>query len=185
MLVCKVVVWFFAAIGFFFIAALTWLWLEARPVLNEAHAQYESLPVALHCPRAQLAQPPHYPSGARELESIASAERSAYAAACHGANMQNACAYMTGVGRSLGFSMYRRFYLTDCEVRALSLHGQTHLSRALADLYPERDPASLTDAEQSCLVARTRYSSSRRYFCQRNPTCCPSGLAADSAPPIP
>lgn len=185
MLAWKVVVWFFAAIGFLLVATLTWLWLEARPVLNEARAQYDTLPAALQCEGGGRAWPPHYPSGARELESVASAERSAYAAACHGASMESACAYMTGAGRSLGFSMYRRLYLRDCEVRALSLHGQTHLGRALADLYPDRDPASLTDAEQACLVARTRYGSSRRYFCQRKPGCCPSGLAADSAPPIP
>lgn len=185
MLVLRFAIWIFAAIGFSAVAALTWLWLDARPVLDEGRAAYETLPTELQCRRAGHARPPHYPAGPRELESVESAERSVYSAACRRANMVGQCVYLNGAVRRAGYSTFRRLYLSDCELRALSLHGDTYLGRALADLYPGRDPASLSDAEQFCLVVRTRYGHSNRYFCERTPSCCTSRMSADSSMPNP
>jgi hypothetical protein len=175
MRVWRLALWCLAVNGFLVTATMMLLWLLALPILSEARAQYEALPLEMQCRRAPLARPPHYPSGARELESVTSAERSVYTTACYGADMPRECAYMSGAARNLGYLAFRRLHLSDCEVLALSFHGETPLGHARAELYPDRRPATLSEAEQSCLVARTRYSSIR-HFCARNPSCCASTM---------
>lgn len=172
-LVAKIIVGLFALIGFLVVGLAVWLWLSARPVLDEARAQYGELPAELQCAGAW--QPPHYPSGARPLQAVDAAETDVYAAACRGADMMGECAYMAGAPRWLGFASYRRLYLSDCEIRALSLRGDTHLGHALEVLYAGRDPATLTDPERTCLVARTRHGwNDQQRFCERMPNCCPA-----------
>jgi hypothetical protein len=105
----KLLIWSLAAVGLIVIAVAAWLWLSARPILEQAQSQYQALPSSVQC--AGAFQPPHYPSGARELESEVSADRSVYAAACNAADMRRECAYLSGAPRWLGFRAYLGLYL--------------------------------------------------------------------------
>ena len=171
----RILVGAFALFGVLVAATAAWLWLSARPVLEEARAIYERIPREAHC-EGPFNRPPGYPASVREVESLDSAERAVYRAACKDAGLTDSCFYMTGAGRSLGFMTYRRLYLNDCELRAVSLHGDTRLRHSLELLYPDRPVAELGEHEMTCVAHAMR--SSHRGFCGRHPECCPAAAQA-------
>jgi hypothetical protein len=167
-----VLLWAFAAVGVLASALALWIWLAARPVLDEARAQYMALPAEQQCAARAGAFPPGYPRSTRDLQSEHSAEQGVYDVACDATVGLGACAYMTGAPRWIGFTTLRPLYLSDCELRAVNLRAETPLRRSLERLYPGRAADTLDEAELTCLSRRTRYGSSNRYFCERSPECC-------------
>lgn len=166
----RIVIGVFALFGFLIAASALWLWLSARPVLEEARASYLTLPSTAHCTGVSNRRPPGYPAAVGEIESLHDAELAVYRAACKDAGLTDSCFYMTGAARSLGFATYRGLYLNDCELRAVSLHGNTRLRRSLELLYPDRPEAELGEQEMICVSRAMR--SSHRGFCSRHPECC-------------
>ena len=173
----RILVGVFALFGVLVAATAAWLWLSARPVLEEARAIYERIPSEAHC-EGPRGRPPGYPASVREVESVQAAETAVYDAACEDAGLTRSCAYFTGAVRSFGFKAYRRLYLNDCELRAVSLHGDTRLRHALELLYPDRPVAELGEHEMTCVAHVMRRGSQR--FCDDHPECCPA--AQEAAP---
>ena len=174
----RILVGVFALFGVLVAATAAWLWLSARPVLEEARAVYDRLPAEARCANAR-SRPPGYPGDwLHQIESMPRAEQEAYLAACREAGLLESCVWMRGASRSLGFTAYRRLYLNDCELRAVSLHGDTPLRRSLELLYPDRPVAELGEHEMRCVARAMR--SSHRGFCGRHPECCPA--AQEAAP---
>jgi hypothetical protein len=159
----------FALISLAAVALAAWLWLSARPVLDEAQATYLSLPSEARC-EGSGGNPPGYPVSAREIERNDAAQLAVYRAACEATGLTDTCFYMSGARRWVGFQAYRRLYLSDCELRAASLHGDTPLHHSLELLYPDRPVASLGEDELTCVAAAMR--TSHRGFCRRHPSCC-------------
>lgn len=173
----RILVGVFALFGVLVAATAAWLWLSARPVLEEARAAYMRIPSEAHC-EGPYSRPTGYPVSVREVQTLNSAELAVYRAACEDTRLTDSCFYMTGAGRSLGFGAYRRLYLNDCELRAVSLHGDTPLRHALELLYPDRPVAELGDHEMTCVAYAMRRGSHR--FCDHHPECCPAaGQAAE------
>ena len=172
----RILVGVFALFGVLVAATAAWLWLSARPVLEEARAIYERIPSEAHC-EGPYNRPPGYPASVRAVESLNSAELAVYRAACEDAGLTRSCFYLTGAGRSLGFKAYRRLYLNDCELRAVSLHGDTPLRHALELLYPDRPVAELSEQEMTCVAYAMR---DYHGLCGRHPECCPA--AQEAAP---
>lgn len=162
----RLVVGGFACVGFVVAALALWLWVSAKPVLEAARAQYAALPDGQQCNNSWA--PPNYPMSVREVVRFNDAEYAVYFAVC--ADVGGTCVYMTGAPRWFGFRAYRRLYLSDCAVRALNLRSSTGLHWALRELYPERDPASLNEVEQTCVAKYVRWG--RSPLCRRSPECC-------------
>lgn len=169
-LLVRLVTWGIALVGLIVVATAGWLWFEARPVLAEARAQYEALPEDRQCIGRGATWPPGYPHSAREVQTMQHAQLSVYRLACAERGLTDRCFYMSGAARSIGFSVYRRAYLSDCAMRAVDLNGDTTLRHALDELYPERDPSELSEPELTCLALRLRQG--RGSLCSRHPHCC-------------
>ncbi len=164
-----------ALIGAAMLLVTAWLWLEARPVLDQARDSYAALPAAAQC-STTWAYPSGYPVSSRAVQTQQEIEYSVYRYACEGAGLDSGCYYMRGGPRWLGFQAYRRAYLSQCEMRALNLHGETPLSAALRHIYPDRDPSTLNETELSCVALAAR--AGVRAACRRDATCCAdSGVA--------
>lgn len=168
-LALKIVAGFFATIGVVTVALALWLWLSARPVFDEAQRLYSEIPTEARCESPYM-PPPGYPHSAREVETLSAAEHQVYLASCRAGDMLSSCVWMRGAGRWAGYRLYRGAYLSDCQLRAISLHGDTPLHRSLNLLYPDRSPATLDEPELTC-VAMAMRSSGRS--CGRYPECCP------------
>jgi hypothetical protein len=180
--VWKVAVGLFALVGFIAVALALWLWFAAWPVFESARAIYAEIPAEAQC-TGPYSPPPGYPVARREVQSLRSAENDVYRAACEAADLTHSCFHMTGAQRSVGYTIYRSAYLSDCQVRAISLHGQTPLRRSLELLYADRPVANLGEAELTCVANAMRVS--HRGFCARYPSCCAvqEGLTPAVEPP--
>lgn len=168
MRVGKIIVGVFAAIGLSAVGLALSLWLAARPVLEAARASYDELPVVAQC-TGPHASPPGYPVSARQVETTEDAEGAVYRAICEAEGLTDSCHYMSGAPRWAGFKLYRQAYLSECELRAASLHGNTPLRRSLELLYPDRPVAELGEQEMTCVAHAMRGSSG---LCGRHPECC-------------
>ncbi|MCX7359581.1 MAG: hypothetical protein NT015_15740 [Alphaproteobacteria bacterium] len=163
----KAIVTTIGAIALIAAGVVLGLWLQARPLLDAAHASYDALPAEQRCDGAVL-MPHGYPR-AIENEGVSSAEHSVYRAAHDAAGLNEPSFSFDGISRSLGWHIYRRAYLSDCEVRAASLHGST-LANALDVLYPGRSIDTLSESELVCVGHAMRTTQSR--FCERHSSCC-------------
>lgn len=167
-----------ALVGACAIAAAATLWLSARPVLEQARAGYASLPLESQCERAPNAYPSDHPRSFRALQSDRDVELGVYRHACAAAGLGRSCAYVTGGLRQLGFSIYRGAYLSQCEMRAVNMHGDTPLHAALQYLYPDRAAASLSERELTCVAIAAR--AGVRQVCRIEAACCPNSGVSDT-----
>lgn len=172
----RIVLGIFALVGVGVIAAAAVLWVLARPILEQARTNYAAISAGLRCEGEQSLYPPGYPRARRAVQIDHDIELSVYRDACADTGLGSHCAYMSGGFRKLGFSVYHRAYLSQCEMRALNLHGDTSLNTALDALYPGRDPGGMSEVELTCVALAAR--AGVRTVCRLDATCCAdSGVA--------
>jgi len=111
------------------------------------HTVYSALPESAQC-RDGARTPLDYPPGFERVLSARVADLQAYHDACSQVGAR--CGVISGA--SLGFAVYRPLAVTECQERALSLHGNTILRRAVETFFPDRPLTALTTAQQTGLA---------------------------------